>query len=89
MQEALDSNEDKIISFIKMNYLLYFNSMPLSSFLDLIKFEKCMEMPRMSAMDDHGTYESAVSERKFLLAIANVLEDKMIEEVTTLYFSLL
>ena len=40
-----------------------------------------MEMPNISAVNDYGTYENAVSGREFLLAIASVLEDKLIEEV--------
>ena len=67
---------------MKMIYFLSFNSMPLSSFLDLIKFGRYIEMPSMSVMDDYETYGNAMSRKEFLLAIASVLEDKMIEEVT-------
>ena len=86
MQDALDSNNAKIISLMKMIYFLSFNSMPLSSFPHIIKFRRYMEMPSMSAIDDYGTYIYAISRREFLLAIASVLEDKMIEEVTTSTF---
>ena len=57
--------------------------MPLSSFPDLIKFGRYMEMPSISAVNDYGTYENAVSDREFLLTMASVLEDKLIEEFNT------
>ncbi len=81
MQEALESNKVKIISSIKMIYFLSLNNMHLSFFLDLIKFGRYMKMPNISVVNDYGTYENAVSGREFLLAIASVLEDKLIEEV--------
>jgi hypothetical protein len=86
MQEALESNKVKIVSSMKMIYFLSLNSMSLSSFSDLIKFGRYMEMPNISAVNDYGTYENTVSGRKFLLAIASVLEDKLIEEVNTSLF---
>jgi hypothetical protein len=66
-----------------MIYFLSLNSMSLSSFPDLIKFGRYMEMPSISAVNDYETYENAVSGREFLLAIVSVLEDKLIEEVNT------
>jgi len=71
---------------MKMIYFLSLNSMSLSSFTDLIKFGRYMEMPNISAVNDYGTYENAVSGREFLLAIASVLEEKLIEEVNTSQF---
>ena len=90
VQEAVESNKGKIISSMKMIYILAFNSMPLSSFPNLIQFGRFMDMPSIGAIDEYGTYSNAVSRREFLLAIANVLEDKLIEEVTTSpYFSIM
>ena len=43
-------------------------------------------MSLVLAVNDYGTYENAVSGREFLLAIASVLEDKLIEEVNTSSF---
>jgi hypothetical protein len=83
IQKALESNKVKIISSMKMIYFLSLNNMSLSSFPDLIKFRRYMEMPSISAVNDYGTYENAISDREFLLAIASVLEDKLIEEVNT------
>ena len=49
-----------------------------------------MDMPSIGAIDEYRTYSNAVSGRKFLLAIASVLKDKLIEEVTTSpYFSIM
>ena len=45
-----------------------------------------MEMPNICAVNDYGTYENVVSGREFLLAIASVLEEKLIEEVNTSSF---
>jgi len=45
-----------------------------------------MEKQNISAVNDYGTYENAVSGREFLLAIASVLEEKLIEEVNTSQF---
>ena len=90
VQEAMESNKGKIISSMKMIYFLAFNSMPLSSFPNLLQFGRFMDMPSIGAIDEYGTYSNAVSGREFLLAIASVLEDKLIEEVTTsLYFSIM
>ena len=90
MQEAIESNKGKIISSMKMIYFLAFNSMPLSSFPNLLQFGRFMDMPSIGAIDEYGTYSNAISGREFLLAIASVLEDKLIEEVTTyLYFSIM
>ena len=83
VQEAVESNKAKIISSIKMIYFLAFNSIPLSSFPNLIQFRRSMDMPSISAINHYETYGNAISGREFLLAIASVLEDKLIEEVTT------
>ena len=56
MQEALDSNKTKIISFLKIIYFLFLNNVPLSSFLDFINFGRYMKMPSISTMDDYRTY---------------------------------
>ena len=86
----MESNKGKIISSMKMIYFLAFNSMPLSSFPNLLQFGRFMDMPSIGAIDEYGTYSNAVSGREFLLAIASVLEDKLIEEVTTSpYFSIM
>ena len=83
VQEALDLNKAKVISSIKMICFLSFNSLPLSSFPNLFKFGRYLEMPSSSAKDDYGTYGNAMSGREFLLAISSVFEEKLIEEVTT------
>ena len=89
MQEALESNKVKIIFSMKMIYFLSLNNMPIFSFYDLIKFRRYMKMSSISAVNDYRTYKNAVLDMEFLLAIASVLEDKLIEEVNTSPFSLL
>ena len=49
-----------------------------------------MEDLSIGSIDEYRTYSNAISRREFLLAIASVLEDKLIEEVTnSLYFSIM
>ena len=52
VQEAIESNEGKIIFSMKMIYFLAFNSMPLSSFPNLIQFGRFMDMPSIGAIDE-------------------------------------
>ena len=89
MQEALESNKVKIIFSMKMIYFLSLNNMPIFSFYDLIKFRRYMKMSSISAVNDYRTYKNAVLDMEFPLAIASVLEDKLIEEINTSSFFLL
>ena len=41
-----------------------------------------MEMPSISVVNDYGTYENVAFGREFLLAIASVIEEKLIDKVT-------